>query len=280
MVTQSPAIDIREIKELPELKAIEELQEKIWGCSEREILPSLALIPLLEIGGVLIGAFDRNNLIGFVLGFPGIEDGRPIIHSDMLGVKPEYRSRGLGYVLKQAQRKKALEKGIDTITWTFDPLQSRNAYLNFAKLGVIANRYKVNYYGETSSFLHRTGTDRLWVKWLLNSERVAKRLQGQHVPMILADEFQKVPALLRVSETGEPELTNETSQGAALLEIPGNMSDLIIEDGELARRWREASRRAFAKVLDGGYTLVEFYRFERDSRVIGTYLALEKQIQP
>ncbi len=154
---------IREIKELSELKAIENLQKEIWGISDLEVLPGLALIPLVEIGGILLGAFDSGQLIGFVFGFPGIEDGGPMLHSDMLAVKREYRSLGLGYKLKVAQREHALAEGINKITWTFDPLQSLNAHLNFTKLGVIADKYEVNYYGETSSPLHRTGTDRLWV---------------------------------------------------------------------------------------------------------------------
>ncbi len=275
MVTQSPAIDIREIKELSELKAVEDLQKQIWGCSEREILPSLALIPLIEIGGVLIGAFDQDDLIGFVLAFPGIKNGRQILHSDMLAVKSEYRSRGLGYQLKLAQREKALARGIDRITWTFDPLQPGNAHLNFAKLGVIADRYEINYYGETSSFLHHTGTDRLWVTWLLNSERVTKRLLTQPVQRPLSNELQDVPALLRVSETGEPISTNDHWLDAVALEIPGSIDALVSVDSKLATRWREASRHAFGRVLDAGYTLVEFYRSETNGRTIGTYLAHE-----
>lgn len=279
MVTESSAIDVREIRILSELKAVEDLQKEVWGCSEREILPSLALIPLLDIGGVLIGAFDGDNLIGFVLGFPGIENGRRILHSDMLAVKSEFRSHGLGYRLKLAQREKALLRGIDHISWTFDPLQSRNAHLNFRKLGVIADRYRINYYGETSSFLHRTGTDRLWVTWLLNSERVTKKLQNQPVQPFLANELQDVPVLLRVGNESEPMLTHEKGLKAVALEIPANIDTLASEDRRLAIRWREASRRAFVKVLDAGYTLVEFYKVERDGRSIGTYLAQKSTLQ-
>src|SRR5688572_23478008 len=100
MVGDSASIEIRPLKEMGELRAVEDLQQEIWGCSDREILPALAIIPLLEIGGVLLGAFDGAELIGFVLGFPGIEDGRLILHSDMLAVKTSYRSLGLGYKLK------------------------------------------------------------------------------------------------------------------------------------------------------------------------------------
>src|SRR5882762_7257164 len=153
-VGADPAIVIRDLNAISELREVEELQKQVWGIEDREVFPTLALIPMIETGAVLIGAFDGDNMAGFVFGFPGLESGRAIIHSDMLAVKPAYRSLGLGYKLKLAQRERTLTKGIDTITWTFDPLQSLNAYLNVAKLGVIADRYRVNYYGETTSFLH------------------------------------------------------------------------------------------------------------------------------
>lgn len=275
MVSHAPAIIIREIKELPELRAVEELQKQIWGCSEREILPSLALIPLIEVGGVLLGAFDNNDLVGFVLGFPGIEDGRLILHSDMLAVRPEYRSHGLGYRLKLAQRDKALQKEIDRITWTFDPLQSLNAHLNFARLGVISNRYMVNYYGQTSSFLHSTGTDRLWVTWLLNSDRVRKRLEGC-VATNLEKDIEGAVTVLAVGDSGKPVLKNDTGKDSVVIEIPGNMNELTVTDSELAMPWREASRQAFTGALNCGHTVTEFYRSERDGKSIGSYLTQRK----
>jgi predicted GNAT superfamily acetyltransferase len=271
MVSHASAINIRDIKELSELRAVEELQKQIWGCSDLEIFPSLALIPIIEVGGVLLGAFDQSELVGFVLGFPGIEDGRLILHSDMLAVKPEYRSHGLGYRLKLAQRDKALEKGINTITWTFDPLQSLNAHLNFARFGVISNRYMVNYYGQTSSFLHSTGTDRLWVTWLLNSERVKKRLDG--VVTNLTKDLESAATLLVAGESGEPILKNNIGEDNVVIEIPGSINELVIEQNELAVRWREASRQAFISALDAGHTVVEFDRFERSGRAVGRYLA-------
>lgn len=277
MVTDASAIEIREIKENSELRAVEDLQKEIWGCSDREILPSLALIPLLEIGGVLLGAFDGDDLIGFVLGFPGRENGHPILHSDMLAVKRAYRSHGLGYKLKLAQRERALAQGVDRITWTFDPLQSRNAHLNFAKLGVIADRYKTNYYGETSSFLHATGTDRLWVTWLLNSENVRQKLREPGRKAVSPAELEGAAVLLQVNETGEPVTTNDDASGnAVVLEIPDDINTMLRENVDLARRWREATRQNFIRALEAGYCVVEFYRVERNGRKIGKYLAAKR----
>lgn len=258
MANAASQIQIREIKEISELKAVEGLQKEIWGCSDLEVLSSLALIPLLEIGGVLFGAFDADQLIGFVLGLPGFADGRLVLHSDMLAVKSEYRSRGLGYKLKLAQRERALAKGIDRITWTFDPLQSRNAHLNFAKLGVIADRYRINYYGETSSFLHQTGTDRLWVTWLLGSERVKRRLQAP-TATVLSRELDQIPVLLFVSENMEPIIKDDLpSELGAIVEIPADINVLLSESIELAIRWREATRQVFTRLLGRGYRVEEF----------------------
>ena len=173
-MTPSDAIVFRDIKQLSEMREVERLQKIVWGVEDLDILPALAMRPLIEIGGILIGAFDKDRMVGFVFGFPGRHDGENIIHSDMLGVLPEYRSFSLGFRLKLAQRERAIAMGIETITWTFDPLRARNARLNFSRLGVTANRYEIDYYGETSSVLHRLGTDRLWVTWALNS-RTSRR---------------------------------------------------------------------------------------------------------
>lgn len=274
-VTDTSVIVIRDIRETSELKAVEDLQKEVWGCDDREVLPRLVLIPLLEIGGVLLGAFDGNEMVGFVLGLPGFEGEQPILHSDMLAVKPAYRSHGLGYRLKMRQRERALAKGINRITWTFDPLQSRNAYLNFAKLGVIADRYKINYYGETSSFLHSTGTDRLWVTWELKSERVRQRLEldpnRRESPQI-----ERVQTLVRVDEDNAPVCTEISGTDSALIEIPVDIDLVVKTDPMLARRWRESTRAAFTHAIDAGMVVEDFFRIERRGQRVGIYLMNRK----
>ena len=220
-------IVIREIKGHAELREIEQLQREIWGVEELEVYPALALKPQQEVGAILIGAFAEGRMVGFVFGFPGILDGETIIHSDMLGVLPAYRSQNLGYRLKLAQREKAIALGVKRITWTFDPLQSRNAHLNFNKLGVIADRYFVDYYGTTSSFLHQHGTDRLWVTWWLQSERVTSRLRHDAHPDSIRD-------------------------GDIVIEIPTE----ITSDHH---SWRVKTREAFTSALEAGYVVEEFY---------------------
>ena len=115
--------------------------------------------------------------MGFAMAFPGYRDGKPYLHSHMLAVLPEYRNMGLGRRLKLAQRDDALERGIDRMEWTFDPLEIKNAHLNIARLGAIARRYMRNIYGPSTSPLQGgLPTDRLVVEWWLRSERVRRAL--------------------------------------------------------------------------------------------------------
>ena len=270
MVSNSSPIELRSLKTIDELKAVEELQLEVWGCSEREVLPSLALIPLLDIGGVLIGAFDDQRLVGFVVGFPGFQAGIPILHSDMLAVKAEYRSTGLGYQLKLAQRDAALKQSIECITWTFDPLQSTNAHLNFRKLGVTANRYKVNYYGETTSTLHRTGTDRLWVTWSLFSDRVMQRLNAKAIdPPALAE----LPALLSLGADDEPVVSAlDATESLLTIEIPNDINAIITADEGRAMRWREATQAAFTAALTADFLVTDFFRKAPENHRAGVYV--------
>jgi predicted GNAT superfamily acetyltransferase len=121
----------------------------------------------------VIGAFDRDVMVGFAMSLPGYRDGRPYLHSHMLAVLPQYRNAGLGRRLKLAQREDALARGIDLIEWTFDPLEIKNAYLNIARLGAIARRYLRDFYGPSTSQLQGgLPTDRLVAEWWLDSARV------------------------------------------------------------------------------------------------------------
>jgi predicted GNAT superfamily acetyltransferase len=206
-----------------------------------------------------LGAFDGEELVGFVVGFPGSEAGQAILHSDMLAVRSIYRSTGLGYRLKLEQRRVALANGIEKITWTFDPLQAANAHLNFGKLGVIADRYKINYYGETSSALHRTGTDRLWVTWLLRSHHVTQRLSAPENRS--SADAGEVPALIKLGPDGEPvSAVLDIRQNSWRIEIPNDINAIVNIDPARASRWREATRAQFTAALAANFVATDFFK--------------------
>ncbi len=260
-MTSPDSIVLRDINELAEMREIERLQKTIWGVEDLDVLPSLALRPLVEVGAILIGAFERERMVGFVFGFPGRIKNENVIHSDMLGVLPEYRSFSLGYRLKLAQRERAMSLGINNITWTFDPLRAVNARLNFSRLAVIANRYEIDYYGDTSSVLHRLGTDRLWVTWRLHHERTVARIEAKTAPP--GSNRLHIPALVRVGEMQQPISGIELTANQVLIEIPTALDELLKNKPQLASAWRMATREAFTSALGAGY-VVEDFCLDRD----------------
>jgi len=258
---------IRPLGTLEEYLRCAEFQEEIWGEGFSEKVPSAILMIANRLGGLTAGAFDEDGeLQGFVFGLTGVLDGVLVHWSDMLGVRSGLRDMGLGTRLKAYQREILLGRGVEEMRWTFDPLQGRNAYVNFSKLGIISLEYVENMYGQTDSPLHRgVGTDRLIATWRMGSERVAARLAGGAQGPSL-DEWNHVPRALGsgdgrdLPEPGEPDLSLE---GPFLLTaIPADIDDVMARDMGLAVRWREATRRVFAHYVGRGYVVREFLRGE------------------
>lgn len=154
---------LRELTLPEEFEECLALQREGFGWSDPELMPMRFFVVSRHIGGLVLGAFDGNRLIGFLSAIPGIRDGRSYWHSHMLAVTTSHRDSGVGTQLKFAQKEHALRRGIRLIEWTFDPLVSRNAYLNIEKLGVIVRRYYPSFYGGES--------DRLIAEWWLDQPR-------------------------------------------------------------------------------------------------------------
>ena len=212
----------------------------------------------------------------FAYSFVGRENERMVQHSHMLAVTPSHRNFNLGYRLKLAQRTRALAQGVNRMTWTFDPLQSLNAHFNFAKLGVVADAYKINFYGEaTSSFLHQIGTDRLWVTWSLDSRRVRERLETKDRSRASIPDLDRIACLVRVGPNNESQWGQSSEvhgQKYLSIEIPADINTLQRESPELAVRWREATRWAFSEAIASGYLIEDFYGSSRNDQLVGVYL--------
>lgn len=270
-VADRASIVLRELHSVTDVLRVGPVEREVWGLDDRDMVPPSLFIASIEVGGILIGAFDSNDLVGFVYGFVGLENGKTVIHSHMLAVRPQYRDLELGYRLKVAQREHALAQGVERITWTFDPLQSVNAHFNIEKLGATASVYKTNFYGEEmSSFLHRNGTDRLWVEWDLRSPRVEQRQQSSAAAVRNA---HRGTTLVAADDHGAPVYNDEASLGenAQLIEIPGNINEVLRADPERALAWRVVTRRAFTEAFAAGYHVSSFDRAARHGEPIGIY---------
>jgi predicted GNAT superfamily acetyltransferase len=309
----SANIAIRDLRSIDELNQLRAIEKEVWGMAEDDAMPLTIAVALKAAGNIFIGAFEQHDggkhgaaeksgkektgrfekekseraksekpgkekMVGFAFGFLGREHGQTTIHSHMLAVLDDYRHLDLGTKLKHAQRERALAMGIHEMTWTFDPLQSRNAHFNFAKLGVLSDSYKVDFYGpETSSMLHRNGTDRLWVRWLLGSRRVRDRISGsgKSSRAETLDALRLLAPLVRFDGKGMPvraELGEALARERVSIEIPGDILAVEAADMGLAREWREATRWAFRESLKAGFYVSEFCRSLRGQQGPGAYL--------
>jgi predicted GNAT superfamily acetyltransferase len=177
------SIVIRNCQGLDELRACVALQKEIWNFTDAELVPLRMFVVAEKVGGQVMGAFAGSEMVGFALSVPGTRSGHTYLHSHMLAVRQDHRNGGLGRRLKLLQREDALDRGIELIEWTFDPLEIKNAYLNIEKLGAIARRYNINQYGITSSPLQGgLPSDRLIAEWWLKSKRVETLLDKGKLP--------------------------------------------------------------------------------------------------
>lgn len=274
-----PQLVIRELESIADLRRAIRLEQEVWGLSDVDVTPLTTAIAAQAAGAFWLGAFDGDDLVGIAYAFPSLHNGRTGFHSHLLAVRDPYGHRGIGYKLKLAQRERALALGVGEITWTFDPLRSRNAHLNFAKLGVVSDKYIVDFYGpQTSSPLHANGTDRLWVTWQLGNRRVSERLQGRDSRTETLDALRHLEPMVRFNGDGVPVLADVATSLARhriAIEIPGDMDQIEHDDMPLARKWREATRAAFNAAVQSGFMVREFCRSIRGQQGPGVYL-LEK----
>jgi predicted GNAT superfamily acetyltransferase len=262
-------ITIRILKTVAEMEQHEALQRLVWPGSETDILPVHLLITLAHNGGLVLGAFEGETMLGMLVGFVGlyeVPDGpRPKHCSHELGVHPAARDAGIGFALKRAQWQLVRQQGLDRITWTYDPLLSRNGQLNIARLGAVCDTYLRSVYGEMRDGLNAgLPSDRFQVDWWINTQRVERRLSSEPRPKLKLIDLQAARAQILYSTraTGAwiapPEGFSNPENALLLAEIPVDFLELKTADFELARAWRGFARSLFETCFSAGYLVTDF----------------------
>lgn len=271
-----------------ELKQIESLHQIVWPGSDVDIIPAHIALAISHNGGVVLGAFDGNELIGYVLGFLGTDHRSPdrpamarLKHaSHELAVHPDYRSQGIGYQLKLAQRQMVNRQGVRLITWTYDPLLSLNAYLNIRRLGAVCDTYRENEYGAMQDDLNRgIASDRFQVDWWITSNRVKEKIDGERHDLDLAHYFgagatRVNEVSLREDNLPQPGEELHAPEGnLAIVEIPADFQGIRSVDHGLAQAWREHTRRVFQSAFRTGFLVTDFI-YLREERLPRSYYIL------
>lgn len=281
-------IKIRALRAMEEMVPAVELQKTYWGDDIEAVIPAHMLFSLANFGGHVLAAFDGDRIVGVLVGFLGTnmdDPKRPAmanlqIVSKRMVVLSEYRSHGIGYKLKLAQRDAAIRQGVRLVVWTFDPLLAQNAYLNLRKLGAISTSFKEDYYGtRAETGLARLGaSDRLLVDWWVTNRRVEERLFGTRVDLSLGQYLEANTVIVNQAVWTDDGVLSPSDNGTmpsssmALLEIPLNYP--VIESGNpaLARAWRTHIRNWFNLLFSRGYVVTDFLRAAYEGRDRGFYL--------
>ncbi|CAN5887429.1 GNAT family N-acetyltransferase [soil metagenome] len=250
------------------LERCAELQKSVWGGAN-DALGGPDMVALVHAGGMAAGAFEGDELAGFVFGFPSYLPDAPRpngLHSHLLAVLPEYRGHGLGKALKWFQRDWCLARGLAWMTWTFDPLQAKNARLNLEHLGAVVEQYRVDEYGAMGGALAGTlPTDRLLAFWEMEAPRTLALAQGLDPATLVltasalkASSLTTLPTVL-TDQSGRPAAPDTTRTELRLrVEIPADFTELLHRDPDTALAWRLAAREVLKAYLDKGYVITRF----------------------
>lgn len=246
---------ISELHELEDMRELERLFAAVWERPGEPPCSSDLMRALEHSGNYVVGAHDGSRLVGGLVGWLGGSPPSELhMHSHILGVVADSQVRGLGFELKQHQRRWCLERGIRVVEWTFDPLVRRNAHFNLTKLGARAHQYLVNFYGEMTDGLNAgEESDRFLIRWHLDSAQVEAASAGRASEPVVEELLRDgATIVLSVGPAGEP-VGGSPSGGVLLCQVPEDIVALRRADPALAHSWRLSVRRALSAALDAGY---------------------------
>lgn len=245
-----------------------------WGVDASDTIPPLTVHGLQQNGGTVLGAYDGDQLVGYILGTLGaiqapnridqIAAARLKIFSVIMGILPAYQNQGIGTQLKLAQREAALREGVRLITWTYDPLESRNGRLNIGKLGGICNKYYRDFHGPMAGRNAGLASDRFEAEWWVTSNRVEGRVAQQRRPLSL-DAMRGAGAMVVNEATFDdaglsisPLEFARSDKNLLLVEIPADIQALKAADLSLARQWRQHTRQLFEYYFAANFAVTDF----------------------
>ena len=224
---------------------------EVWG--ESFLDPGICRA-IQHAGGYLAGAWDGERLDGASLAFLGQHDGEVVLHSHATCVAPGLGSQGLGRAVKWHQRTWALDRDIQSVEWTYDPLVARNGWFNLTTLGAVGVQYEVDFYGRMTTAIERgEESDRCLVRWVLRDPKVEAAARGELEPLdVEASRRSGVPVLVSVGPDVAPLYGDPPVDGPALAQVAPDIEVLRVTDPDIAARWRRALRETLGVAMQEG----------------------------
>jgi len=269
MAAAPGAVRIAKLSEVADYRACQEVQRRAWGLQEDSyIVPVATLAAVNKYGGLVLGAWRNEQLVGFAFGFLGRLQGDLILYSQLTAVLPQEQGEGLGYALKAGQREWARAEGLATSAWAFDPMQAGNANFNLHRLGAHCRIYTPDMYGERRDALNAqlSSTDRLIAEWKVTSPTsAASEIKLEDCQPALITVRHKLAEARQAISLKLPTI----KAGPLCLEIPENINLLSAEQAQL---WQALIRQACQSLFGLGYIIVDFVRRDEPNERRGWYL--------
>ncbi|MET1178460.1 GNAT family N-acetyltransferase [Peribacillus simplex] len=260
-MTKTQEIAIRSLHRIEELEDVRKLESDIWG--ENDSIPTHQTITAVKNGGLVLGAYCEEKLIGFQYSFPGFNGQTAYLCSHILGIDEQFRNKGIGEKLKLAQREEALKLGFSLITWTYDPLESINGYLNIAKLGGVCSTYIANCYGEMEDLLNSgIPSDRFLVEWHIGKKETTDS-SGRGIPLDFAIENSLIQWETNEKGLPVPSFTlplPEQNWDTAFVAIPKDFRTIRVTNSQAATEWRMRTRDTFTDLFQQGWEVTDFIK--------------------
>ncbi|WP_318502506.1 GNAT family N-acetyltransferase [Bacillus sp. T3] len=272
-------IEIRALYENSELEQVRALEAKIWG--EHDSIPTHQTITAVKNGGLVLGAFSDGQLIAFQYSFPGFNGQTVYLCSHILATLPEYRNKGIGEKLKYAQREAAYKLGYELITWTYDPLESINGYLNIGKLGGRCSSYISNCYGEMEDLLNKgIPSDRFLVHW----QTLAQEGPNSSIVCAESDGCSNTINSWEVQEDGlvypgaiEYNKIPNLSTELIYVAIPKNFREIRETNHAAALSWRMQTRKIFTHLFQCGWEVTGYQKNNQPTIPVNFYVLTKRE---
>ncbi len=266
----------------------------------QQLVPPTEIKAVIHVGGMAIGAFtadENKKMIGFIYAVP--EHVNPMEeylvpikkahHSHMMGIIPEYQHQGVGFQLKLAHRNLGIKRGINLITWTFDPLLSANAYLNFHKLGGITRKFYPNFYGKMdfSPLYEGVPSDRLMIEWYVESRHVKTRLEhsldsSSALEQYLNEGYQEILGMRTAEGFVEPPSWKQVPSPpipGLILQVPEDSVLLRKMNPDLNKKWRFFLRNVFTRFVNiHGYVVNDYLSIKSKDGTRKNFYVLSRDI--
>lgn len=203
---EAAGVTIDELDGIADLEAAAALFGAVWDTDTEEPVPAALLVAMAHAGAYVAGARSGRELVGAVAAFAGVRSSGPVLHSHIMGVAEVRRGGGVGFAMKLHQRAWCIERNIEAVEWTFDPLIAANAWFNIGRLASDAVEFRSAFYGVMHDGLNAGDeTDRLVVSWRLRSDRVAAAAAGHPHAVSIDDAIAAgASVVLRIDEEGVP----------------------------------------------------------------------------